>query len=68
MPVDGGSADAESVGDLGDGGAGSQEGTGGFSSLGSPHGGAAETGASCPGCFQAGDGALDGEFALECCE
>ena len=68
MPVDGGSADAESVGDLGDGGAGGQEGAGCFGSLGRPYGGTAEARTSGPGGFQAGDGPLNGEFALECCE
>lgn len=65
MPVDGGSADAESVGDLGDGGAGGQEGAGCFGSLGRPYGGTAEARTSGSGGFQAGDGPLDGELALE---
>lgn len=65
MPVDAGSADSQGVGDLGDGGAGGQESFGRFGSLGSPHGGAAEAGASGSGGFQAGDGPLDGELALE---
>lgn len=65
MPVDGGAADSEGLGDLGDGGAGGQEGAGCFGSLGRPYGGAAEAGSSGLGCFQAGDGPLDGELALE---
>ena len=65
MPVDGGSADSEGLGDLGDGGAGSQEGACCFSTLGCPDGGAAEAGTSGSGGFEAGDGPLDGELALE---
>ena len=65
MAVDGCSADIERLGDFGDGSAGSQEGAGGFGALGCPDGGAAEAGSSGLGSFQAGDGSLDGELALE---
>ena len=65
MAVDGGSADSEGLGDLGDGGAGGQEGGSGFGALWCPYGGAAKVCASGLGCFQAGDGSLDGELALE---
>ena len=65
MPVDGGAADSEGLGDLGDGGAGGQEGAGCLGSLGRPYGGAAEAGTSGPGGFEAGDGPLNGELALE---
>ena len=53
------------MGDLSDGGAGSQKGPGGFSTLGSPYGRAAETGSSRPSRLQAGDSPLDGELTLE---
>lgn len=45
VAVDGGSADAEGLGDLGDGGAGGQEGGGCFGALGCPYGGAGGQGA-----------------------
>ena len=65
MPVDGGAADSEGLGDLGDGSAGGQESGGGFGTLWCPDGGAAEAGTSGSGGFEAGDGPLDGELALE---
>ena len=65
MPVDGGAADSEGLGDLSDGGAGGQESFSGFGTPGCPDGGAAEVGTSRPGRLQSGDGSLDGELALE---
>ena len=65
MAVDGCSADSEGLGDLGDGGAGGQQGGCGFGALGCPDDGAAEAGASGSGGVEAGDGPLDGELALE---
>lgn len=65
MAVDGCSADSEGLRDFGDGGAGSQEGTGSFGTLWCPDGGAADARSSCSGRLQAGDSPLDGELALE---
>lgn len=65
MAVDGGPTDVEGFGDLGDGGASSQEISGRVGTLSCPYGGATEGSVSGPGGLQDGYGPLCGELALE---
>ena len=66
VAVDGCPADVERLGNFGDGGAGGQEGGGGFRALRCPHGGAAEARASGSGGVEDGRTWLDGVVRRRC--